>query len=97
VGDSGSISNINIDYNGYTTHSVNVELKTNWSLTYRGDDKILLYDEVGRLKTTLDFDAQDLALRCGTNNIRISVDFSSGSDIELQGYIRLKGKSEKIR
>mgnify|MGYP006292877963 CR=1 FL=1 len=96
VGDSGSINNINIDFNGYTTHTVNVELKPNWSLTYRGDDKILVYDEVGRLKTTLDFDGESLLLRKGKNNIRISADFSSGSDIELQGYIRLKGKSERI-
>lgn len=97
VGASGSISNINIDFNGYTTHSVNVELKPNWSVTYRGGDKILVYDEAGRLKTTLDFDGENLVLRRGMNNIRISADFSSGSDIELQGYIRLKGKTERIR
>jgi len=97
VGDSGSISNINIDFNGYTSHTLNVELKPNWSLTYRGANKILVYDEVGRLNAKLDFDEKSLVLRRGMNNIRISADFSKGPDIELQGYIRLEGDTERIK
>jgi hypothetical protein len=96
VGDSGSISKINIDFNGYTSHTINVELKPNWSLTYRGDNKILVYDEVGRLNAELDFDEKSLTLRRGMNNIRISAEFSRSSDIELQGYIRLEGDTERI-
>ncbi|HDZ42257.1 MAG TPA: hypothetical protein ENH59_11355 [Bacteroidetes bacterium] len=97
VGDSGTISNIILDFNGYTTHAVNVELKPNWSITYRGDDKILVYDDVGRLKTRVDFDEDSIMLKKGHNNIRLSADFKAGSDIKLQGYIRLKGKSERIK
>jgi len=96
VGESGSISEINIDYNGYTTYTINIELKPNWSITYRGDDKILVYDEVGRLKTKLDFEEDSVVINKGVNNIRVSADFNSGSGIKLSGYIRLKGKTERI-
>ncbi|MDT8402652.1 MAG: hypothetical protein RQ743_13235 [Bacteroidales bacterium] len=96
VGESGSLSEIRIDYNGYTTYNIDVELKPNWSTIYRGDNKILVYDEVGRLKTKTDLEGDILKVNKGTNNIRISAGFSTGSDIKLSGYIRLKGKSDKI-
>ncbi len=97
VGASGTISNINIDFNGYETYIIDVELEPNWSITYRGDNNILVYDEVGRLKTKLDFEEEGLILKEGAYSIRVSADFSSGSDIRLQGYIRLKSRSERIK
>ncbi|MBN1388586.1 MAG: hypothetical protein JW965_09085 [Bacteroidales bacterium] len=96
TGESGSITNINIDYNGYATYTIPAELKPNWSITYRGDDKILVYDEAGRLKTNLDFEEESIVLGEGANNIRVSADFSRDADIKLQGYIRLKGKTVRI-
>ena len=96
VGVSGAISKINIDFNGYETYIIDAELEPNWSITYQGDNKILVYDEVGRLETKLDFDKKSIMLNKGANNIRVSADFSYGSDIKLNGYIRLKGKTESI-
>ena len=96
VGESGSINNIKIDYNGYASYTIDVELKPNWAITYRGDNKILVYDDVGRLKAKLDFEEESIMLNEGENNIRVSAGFSPGSDIKLNGYIRLKGKTKRI-
>jgi hypothetical protein len=96
VGEAGSISKINIEYNGFATYTIDVELKPNWAITYRGDDKILVYDEVGRLTTKFDFEEENIMLKEGVNNIRVNADFSPGSDVKLDGYIRLKGKTERI-
>lgn len=97
VGENGSIKKIHIDLNGYQDYTIDVDLKANWAITYRGDDKILVYDEVGRLNKKIPFDDEELILRKGPNNIRVSADFSTGSDIRLQGYIRLKGKIELLK
>ena len=97
VGENGCITKINIDYNGYKSYTLDVDLEPNWAITYRGDDKLLVYDEVGRLKTKIDFKEDSIILKKGANNIRVSAEFGSGSTIKLQGYVRLKGKSERLR
>jgi len=96
VGESGSISRIKIDFNGYETYIFEVVLEPNWAITYRGDDAILVYDEVGRLKSKIPFERKELILKKGSNNIRVSADFGTDSDIRLQGYIRMKGKTEGL-
>jgi len=96
VGESGKINRVNIDFNGYETYTLDVELEPNWAITYRGSNTILVYDEVGRLKMKVPFEKEELILKKGSNNIRVSADFDSGSDIKLQGYVRLKGKTERL-
>ena len=91
VGESGSINKVVIDFNGYQAYKFDVELKPNWSLTYRGDNYLLVYDEVGRLNKKISFEQEKLRLKTGKGNIRVSAEFSPGSDIKLQGYVRLKG------
>ncbi len=96
VGESGSITKISIDYNGYVTYNIDVELKPDWSIIYRGDDKLLIYDEVGRLETKIDFEEENIILNKGVSSITVSADFSAGSNIKLRGYVRLKDETEKI-
>lgn len=96
VGELGTISRLTIDFNGHETYVIEVELRPNWALTYRGNDELLVYDEVGRLNKKIPFEKEELILEEGPNNIRVSAGFSPGSDIKLQGYVRLKGKTERL-
>lgn len=96
VGESGSINQITFIFNGYETITLNVELKPNYAITYRGDDKILIYDEKGRLKKTEKLNIDKLDLQKGSNNLRISAEFSDNADIKLEGYVRLKDQVERI-
>lgn len=97
VGESGSINQITFIYNGFETVTLDVELKPNYAVTYRGDDKILVYDEKGRLKTKIDLDIDEIVLEDGDNNLRISAEFSDDADLKLEGYARLREKAEMVR
>ena len=96
VGESGSINQIAIIFNGSETLNLDVEMKPNWAVTYRGGSEMLVYDEKGRFKDKLELDVDQLKLSTGDNNLRISAEFSSGADIKLEGYVRLKDKVERI-
>jgi len=97
VGESGSINKIKFEINGFEEHIIETELKPNWAITYRGDNKILVYDEVGRLKTKLDIDTKGITLSPGENSIRVSAEFEGGGDVKLGGYVRIKDKKEMIQ
>ena len=96
VGDKGSISNIVVEINGFETITLERELKPNWALTYRGDGVLLVYDEVGRFKEEININSSGINLEKGLNSIRVSCDFADDSDIRLEGYVRLKGKTESL-
>ena len=97
VGESGSIDKIMIVYNGYETISLDVELKPNYSITYRGDNKIMVYDEKGRMKAIEELDLEGIEMIQGANNLRISAEFSDIADLKLEGYVRLKDRVDSIR
>jgi hypothetical protein len=97
VGESGSINQITFIYNGFETVTIDVELKPNYAVTYRGDDNILVYDEKGRLKTKIDLDIDEILLEDGENNLRIGAEFSDDADLKLEGYVRLREKAEMVR
>jgi hypothetical protein len=96
VGEKGSINQVTIIYNGVETISLDLELKPNYSFTYRGDNKILVYDEKGRMRRIIDLDIEDIEMGKGTNNLRISAEFSDNADMKLEGYVRLKDKVDTI-
>lgn len=96
VGESGSINQISIDFNGFETLDLEVKMKPNWALTYRGGAEVLVYDEKGRFKDKLELDLDELQLSTGENNLRISAEFSDGADIKLEGYVRLMDKVETL-
>ncbi len=96
VGESGSIDQISIIFNGYETLNLDVKLEPNWAVTYRGGNEILVYDEKGRLKDKMELEVEQLKLNIGDNNLRISAEFSDGADIKLEGYVRLKDNVEII-
>jgi hypothetical protein len=96
VGEKGSISNIRVEINGFETITIENELKPNWAVTYRGDDVLLVYDEVGRFNEELSINSSGISLEKGPNSIRVSCDFADGSDIRLEGYVRLKDRVETI-
>jgi len=97
VGESGSINQITIIYNGYETIKLDVELKSNYAITYRGDNKVLVYDEKGRIKNIEELDIDQIDLTEGSNNLRISAEFSVDADLKLEGYIRLKDHVDTIK
>jgi hypothetical protein len=97
VGESGSIDQVSFIFNGFETVTVDVELQPNYAVTYRGDEQVLIYDEKGRLKKKIDLDLAGIALENGDNNLRISAEFSPGADLKLQGYVRLREKTELVK
>jgi len=97
VGESGSIDQVTIIYNGYETVSLDVELMPNYSITYRGDNKIMVYDEKGRMKNIVELDIEEIEMAQGSNNLRISAEFSDNADIKLEGYVRIKDRIELIQ
>ncbi|TKG96993.1 hypothetical protein EYV94_00775 [Puteibacter caeruleilacunae] len=97
IGESGSINKIMIDFNGFDSFEIETELKSNWAVTYRGDDKLLVYDNKGRFKKAIEFGAKETLLKVGANNIRVSAEFSDGAELKLEGYIRLKDKVETAK
>lgn len=96
VGESGTINQISIVFNGFETLNIDVTIKPNWAVIYRGGTEILVYDEKGRFKDKLELDVDQLKLSTGENNLRISAEFSDGADIKLEGYVRLKDKVDQI-
>ena len=96
VGEIGSIDQITIVYNGYETISLDVELKPNYSITYRGDNKIMIYDEKGRMKNIIELETERIEMTQGANNLRISAEFSDISDLKLAGYVRIKDRVDLI-
>lgn len=96
VGEQGSIDQVTILYDGFETISVEVALQPNYAITYRGDNKMLIYDEKGRLKSIEELDISTIALSEGAHNLRISADFSEEADLKLEGYVRIKDKVESI-
>jgi hypothetical protein len=96
VGESGSINQVKVIYNGFETISVDLELNPNYSIIYRGEDKILVYDEKGRMKKMVKLDIEGIEMTRGSNNLRISAEFSDNADMKLEGYVRLKDKVDTI-
>ena len=96
VGEGGAISGIKVEVNGFETIIIDTEIKPNWAITYRGDNVLLVYDEVGRFKEKLDTGITGLKLENGSNSIRVSCNFADGSDIRLEGYVRLADRVETI-
>ena len=96
VGESGSINQVTIVYNGYETIILDVELKPNYAITYRGDNKMIIYDEKGRVKKIEELEIDGIGMDKGLNNLRISAQFSDGADLKLEGYVRLKDKVQTI-
>jgi hypothetical protein len=96
VGDEGAIEQINIEFNSIETITIEKKLKPNWQITYRGGNEILVYDDKGRFKTKVELDVDSLKLSGGSNTLRISAEFSDDADVTLSGYVRVKGKVEKI-
>lgn len=97
VGESGTINQVTFIYNGFETINIDVELKPNYAITYRGDNQVIVYDEKGRLKTKVDLEIEGIELENGDNNLRVSAEFENGADIKLEGYVRLMDKVETIR
>ena len=97
VGETGSINQVTIVYNGYETLSLDVELMPNYSITYRGDNKIMVYDEKGRMKAIEEIDLEGIDMTQGAHNLRISAEFSDVADMKLEGYVRIKDRVDLIQ
>ncbi len=97
VGESGSINQITIEFNSIETITIDRELKPNWQITYRGDNQVLVYDEKGRFKKSIELDIDKMTMNRGTNTLRISAEFSDDADLKLSGYVRVKDKADVIK
>ena len=97
VGEEGSIDELTIEFNSVVTITIEQKLKPNWSITYRGGNEILVYDDKGRFKTKKKLELDHLNLSEGTNTLRISAGFSDDADVKLNGYVRTKGKTDVIK
>ncbi len=97
TGEEGAIEKITIEFNSVVTIEIEKELKPNWAITYRGGSNIFVYDDKGRFKTKIKIDTGNLKLSEGGNTLRISAQFSDDADVKLNGYVRVKGKTDVIK
>lgn len=97
VGESGSINQVHVEMNGLELFTIETELKPNYAITYRGDNRILIYDQKGRLKKAEEIDLEGVKLPEGANMLRFSADFSEDAELKLEGYIRLKDNIQMVK
>jgi len=89
-GETGTIDNIVLELDGFQTLELPVSLKAGYSCLYQGEGTILIYDERGSLKRKVESDWGQVNLGPGPHVLRVTCSFSSDSDLELAGIIRLK-------
>ena len=57
----------------------------------------MVYDEKGRMKNIVELDLEGIEMMRGSNNLRISADFSDNADLKLEGYVRIKDRVDLIQ
>ncbi len=96
-GEQGEIEDIVLELDGAQSMSIPVSLKAGYSCIFDGKGNLLLYDERGSLKKKLEVDWQQVRLAAGSHSLNISCSFSSDSELELQGRVKLKDRLETIK
>ncbi len=95
-GKEGAIEEILLELDGAQSMAVPVSLEAGYSCIFDGAGNLLLYDARGSLKKNLEVDWNQVRLDPGKHTLRVSCNFSSDSDLKLQGQVKLKDRVEVI-
>ena len=95
-GAEGTIEEIVLELDGYQTIEIPVSLKAGYSCIYDGGGSLFIYDNKGSLKRKKEVQWGSIKLDHGSHVLRVTCSFSSDSDLELKGVIKLKDKLEPI-
>ena len=95
-GEEGEIEDILLELNESHSLEIPFTMTAGYSCIYDGRGNLLLYDERGSLKKKEEVDWKGTSLDKRSHTLRISCTFSSDSDLELQGVVKLKDRLEAI-
>jgi len=95
-GEAGELEAFVLELDGSSTLEIPFVLKAGYSCIYDGKGNLLLYDERGSLKKKEEVEWKQLRLDKRSHTLRVSCTFSSASDLELQGVVKLKDRQELI-
>ena len=96
-GEEGELEALVLELNGSHTLEIPFVLKAGFSCIYDGQGNLLLYDARGSLKKKEEVNWERTRLDKGSHVLQVSCTFSSDCDLELQGLVKLKDKTEAIR
>ena len=96
-GEEGELEALVLELNGSHTLEIPFVLKAGFSCIYDGQGNLLLYDARGSLKKKEEVNWEGTHLDKGSHVLQVSCTFSSDCDLELQGLVKLKDKTEAIR
>ena len=95
-GEEGEIEEILLELDGSLSMALPVSLKAGYSCIFDGSGNLLLYDNKGSLKKKYEVEWGQAKLDTGSHTLRVSCDYSSDADLELQGMVKLKERVEVI-
>ena len=95
-GEEGEIEEILLELDGAKSMALPLSLQAGYSCIYDGKGNLLLYDAKGSLKKKFDVEWGQIDLDTTSHTLRVSCNFSSDADLELQGMVKLKDKVEVI-
>jgi hypothetical protein len=93
-GEEGEIQEILLELDGARSMTLPASLKAGYSCIIDGEGHVWLYDDRGSLKKKFEAQWGPVQLDKGMHTIRVSCSFNSGSDLILQGKLKLKDKTE---
>ena len=96
-GEEGELEAFVLELDGSHSFEIPFTLKAGYSCIFDGRGMLLLYDEKGSLKKKAEVGWNGTRLDKGSHALRVSCTFSSDSDLELQGVVKLKDKVEAIK
>ncbi len=96
-GEEGSIEEIILELDGFQSMEIPVSLKAGYSCIFDGAGNLLLYDNRGSLKKKYKVEWSHVTLEPGSHTLQVSCSFSSDSDLELRGVVKLKDRVDVIR
>ncbi len=95
-GEKGKIEMITLELDGSRSMVIPVSLEAGYSCIFDGKGKLRLYDARGSLKKNLELDWKQVRIDKGPHTLQVSCSFSSDSDLDLRGTLKLKGKVESL-
>ena len=96
-GEEGELEAFVLELDGSHSFEIPFTLKAGYSCIFDGRGMLLLYDEKGSLKKKAEVEWKGTRLEKGSHALQVSCTFSSDSNLELQGVVKLKDKVESIK
>ncbi len=97
TGNSGTVKNFNIQIDHYTDLAIPTELKAGETLICDGSGIIRIYDEQGKLKSSLDFTDKIPTLDPGRHQLTLDADFAGDEPLKAEMTVKWMKNPERIK